>query len=161
MKNILSNPSLKITPLIVGIAILVITIFLIENSISLSQIDHHQEIRLPIPDDNFNIKGVRWEWNNYAYDVGEKIQFTVSRDTENCGDVFTAQIMNPDHTKVFWQESIQSQCTINDDGVVVMADFPTDDSIVISEEGLYVLQVESRDRGYGLLEGQFVVKSKT
>lgn len=153
------------------IAIVIITasaFFIYISYITNPLLQHHDEVNPPRPDDRFRTEGMKWEWNDYIYGINEKINFTVSRHADNCGDVFTAKIMNPDWSEVYWQESAKSRCEVDyedlvnneDFEVLVAADFPSNGSITLSEEGLYVLRVVSQDRGYGALEGQFLVKNK-
>lgn len=131
---------------------------------------HHEEIGLPMPDDRFAAHGIKWEWNDYVYDVNEEISFTVSRYAKACGDVFDARIVAADRSETFWQESATGKCSADPGepagnghySVLVVADFPSQDSpIRLEKEGRYVLRIESRDSHVGVLEGQIVVKNKT
>lgn len=155
------------------IAILIIALsgfFIYVNIITTApSLTHHSEVRPPIPDDHFKINGIKWEWNNYIYDINEEISFTVSRYAKTCGDVFDARLMAPDWSNTIWQESIKSKCEvdynelINNDyyPVLVTADFPSQNTIQLAEEGLYVLRIESKDSHTDGLSGQLIVKNKT
>lgn len=154
---------------IVAVSMIVISGFFVyaisTNSPSLT---HHDEVRPPIPDDHFEIHGMKWEWNDYVYDVYEEINFSISRHAKTCGDVFDAKIMDIPWSGTIWQESIPSNCIadheelIDNDyySVFVTAEFPSQNSIKL-EEGLYVLQVKSQDSHVDSLNGQFIVKNKT
>lgn len=145
--------------------------FVYATLITEPNLQHHEEAKAPLPDYRFDIGGVKWEWNNYTYGINQKINFTVSRHSDSCGDVFTAKIMNPDWSETFWQESVKSRCEIEADyeqltsngdfTAFLSAHFPVKEPISLNE-GRYLLRVESQDLDQsGVLEGYFVVKNKT
>ena len=158
-----------IIPIIVISIIMISGFFIYASLVTNSNLTHHDEIRLSIPDDHFEIHGIKWEWNNYIYDINEEISFTVSRYAKTCGDVFDARLMAPDWANTIWQESIKSKCEVDYDelvdndyySVLVTADFPSQNTIQLTEEGLYVLRIESKDSHTDNLNGQLIVKNKT
>jgi hypothetical protein len=132
----------------IAVGLIFISGFVVYTSVlSNPNLEHHGEIKPPMPDDNFQIQGIKWEWNaGESYRVGEDIGFTVSRTSKFCGDTFEAKIVNQDYSKVFWQESSPTQCESIQGGKLLKADFPVEKPIRL-DAGLYVLRVESWWRG--------------
>jgi hypothetical protein len=158
--------------LILGIVLFVLgfSIFFIYVSVvNYPNTSHHKEIRPSIPDDHFRVNGMKWEWNNSFYDVNEEINFSVSRLAQKCGEVFDARIMNTNWSKTYWHESVKSKCDENWDDLkgdnyysaLVTADFTSENTIQVTQEGMYVLRVKSSDVDAYELEGHFIVKNMT
>lgn len=85
---------------VIAVAIIIVSGFFVYVSFMTNPpMQHHDEVNPPRPDDRFRIEGIKWEWNDYVYNINEELNFTVSRYADSCGDVFSARIMKPDCSK--------------------------------------------------------------